>query len=140
MVNIQSVLITPVSPLTPAVGRTQDLLLHFNCHCLAPSRGSKAMATLTQELPSPGLISSLAELGELLMECDIWAWIIYVNGFSFRSHLLAFCLVFDFPLLLSATNSFGCHLCNQLFLSVQKIVSVIIRLWGQKNIEGWRHF
>lgn len=54
------------------------------------------MSILTQELSSPGLISILGELKELLMECDIWAWIIYGNEFSSRSDLLAFCLVFDF--------------------------------------------
>lgn len=83
------------------------------------------MGILTQELTSPGLISIVGEQRELLMECDIWAWIIYVNEFSFRSDLLAFCLVFDFPLSLSATNSYGWYLCSQLSLSVQKIVSVI---------------
>lgn len=114
-----------MSSFTPAVGQTQDLLVHLNCHCSSPFIGSKGVSILTQELTSPGLISILGELKELLMECDIWAWIIYVNEFSFRSDLLAFCLVFDFPLSLSATNSYGCHLCNQVFLSVQKIVSVI---------------
>lgn len=85
-------------------------------------RDCKGVRILRRELTSPGLISILAGLKKLLMKCDIWVWIIYVNEFSFRSKLLAFCPVFGFPLSLRAKDSYGCHLCNQLFLSVQKIV------------------
>lgn len=84
VVNMQSVLITPMSLFNPAVGQTQDLLVHLNCHCFSPFRGSKGVSILTQELTFPGLISILGELKELLMECDIWAWIIYVYESSFR--------------------------------------------------------
>lgn len=73
----------------------------------------KGVSILRRELTSPALISILAGLKELLMTSDIWVWIIYVDEFSFRSKLLAFCPVFSFPLSLSAKDSYGCHLCNR---------------------------
>lgn len=91
----------------------QYILVHLNLHCFSPVGDHKGTSILRREPTSPGLISILAGLKELLMKCDIWVWIIYVNEFSFRSKLLAFCLVFGFPLSLSAEVSYGCHLCNR---------------------------
>lgn len=64
------------------------------------------MSILRIEFVSSSLISVLAGLKELLMECGIYAWIIYVSNSSSRSKLLAFCLVFGFPLSLRAMNSY----------------------------------
>lgn len=84
----------------------QCIFVYLNHLGFSPVTGCKGMSILRRELASLGLIWILAGLKELLIDCDIWAWIINVSESSFRSKLLAFCLVFGFPLSLGAVNSY----------------------------------